>query len=222
MKRYLKLIILFILIVSCSGCVKYEENMKIRKNKSMDLEVIVAIDNKEIENDIFNEEEINNLKDFYTIEKYSDKKYSGYKLIYKTSNIDKVSSSSNDIVYSLTNIRNSVPTNIFRVKKGMFTNTYYADFIFDPREIELSDSEDNDCDLTFTVELDSKTIDNNANKSENNGKKLIWNLNKNDITEIQFSFTMTNYLKIVLTILFGLVMLILIFVSSKKILEKRV
>ena len=222
MRKYLKIIILFILIISCSGCVKYEENMKINKNKSMSIELIVATNNKDKINSMFDDNEINNLGDFYKISKYSDDNYSGYKLLWKTNNIDKVSSTSSDVVYSLTSMRESVPTNIFRASKGLFTNTYYADFVFDPSDFNTEYDSNIKNDLVFSVELDKKSISNNANKIKNNGKKLVWNLSDKDITEINFSFTMVNYSKIVFAIIFGIVILILLFISSKKFLEKRV
>lgn len=222
MKRFFKYLILFFVIISCSGCVKYEENMEIKNNKHLNLTLVVATNSDSVKKEIFNENEINNLKKFYSISKYDDKKYSGYKLMWNISNIDKVSSTSSNIVYSLTSIRDSVPTNIFKVNKGFFTNTYYADFTFDPSTIEELDKVEKTDDLLFSLNIDNGCIDNNADVVSNDGKKFSWNLSNNDITEINFSFTMINYSKIILTILFGLIIFSLMVYSTRKILEKRV
>ena len=221
MKKYLQLVIIFLLIFLCTGCVKFEENMTIKNNKSMNLELVVATDVNGLDSDMFNENEINNLSKFYSVSKYKDEKYTGYKLLWKTSNIDKISSSS-DVVYSLSTIRESVPTNMFKVVKGFFSNTYYANFIFDPSSVESLYEEDEKNDLTFSVDLGKDSLDNNADKVKNDGKRLIWNLNSNDITEMSFSFKLYNYSRIVGVIIFGIIIFSLMVISYKKILEKRV
>ena len=221
MKKYLQLIVVFSFIILSTGCVKYEENMTIKKNKSMNIELVVATDNKELKKEMFREKEISNLSNYYNVSKYNDDKYSGYKLIWKTSNIDDISTSSN-VVYSLSSIRESVPSNVFKVSKGFFSNTYYADFVFDPTDIELIDTEDKNNDLTFSVDLGKSSLDNNADKVKNNGKKLIWDLSSNDINEINFSFKLYNYFRIIGVIIFGLVIFFLMVIYYKKILEKRV
>jgi hypothetical protein len=196
--------------------------MKINKNKSFELSLIVATDDKNIIDNIFDEKELNNLNLFYNITKYKNDKYNGYKLLWKTSNIDKISTSSSDVVYDLGSIRESVPSKVFRVRKGLFSNTYQANFIFDPSNYNIVDNAEGKNDLVFSVDFDKKCIDNNADTIKNKGKRLIWNLKEDEISEIKFSFSLYNYGYIFFLVLFGIISFILMVYSTKKILQKRV
>lgn len=222
MKKYLQITLLILFIFLCTGCVKYEENMKIKNNKSLQISLVTATDDDNLKKEMFKEQEISNLKKFYNVTKYNDNKYDGYKLTWSTSNIDNVSSSSSDIIYDLSSIRESVPTKIFRVRKGIFKNTYYANFIFDATSFELENNNDSNNDLVFSVELDKKSIDNNADTLKNDGKKLIWNLKEDGITEISFSFSLYNSVYICVLIFSLIVIFSLSVYSYRKILEKRV
>ena len=52
-------------------------------------------------------------------------------------------------------------------------------------------------DLSFTVKLPTAPISNNATKTENDGKTLIWTLTSSDLNSIEFEFELYNYLYIV-------------------------
>ncbi len=73
-------------------------------------------------------------------------------------------------------------------------------------------------DLSFTVKLPTAPISNNATKTENDGKTLIWTLTSSDLNSIEFEFELYNYLYI--GIMGGavllLIVLIIIIISKKK------
>lgn len=73
-------------------------------------------------------------------------------------------------------------------------------------------------DLSFTVKLPTAPISNNATKSENDGKTLIWTLTSSDLNSIEFEFELYNYLY--MGIMGGavllLIVLIIIIISKKK------
>lgn len=132
MKKLLKLFIIILLLTITSGCVKYNEEMKIYNNKSMDIKIFVSIDSS-ISDYKFNIDELKKVG--YTIKEFKKDNYTGIELNYKIKNIDKVSSN-NDITYSLTEIRSKVPDKMFKVKKGWLKNYYKANFIFDSTDID--------------------------------------------------------------------------------------
>lgn len=73
-------------------------------------------------------------------------------------------------------------------------------------------------DLSFTVKLPTAPISNNATKTENDGKTLIWTLASSDLNSIEFEFELYNYLY--MGIMGGavllLIVLIIIIISKKK------
>lgn len=73
-------------------------------------------------------------------------------------------------------------------------------------------------DLSFTVKLPTAPISNNATKTENDGKTLIWTLTSSDLNSIEFEFELYNYLY--MGIMGGavllLIVLIIIIISKKK------
>jgi len=221
MMRHIKYIIVILLLLVCTGCVKLEEDMEIKSNKSMTYTINLSSYDKDVVDKYFNKDDINNLKRYYSIKEYKKDNYKGIKLVWKVKNIDDVSSTS-DVVFSLNSIKDSIPTNVFKVSKGWFHNDYSANFIFNVEDIideDISIDESNN-NLIFKVMLDKSVKSNNADKVK--GNTLIWNLDSSNTNEINFSFSMFNYSHIIITIIFALFFLLVTILSFKKILEKRV
>ena len=136
---------LFIVAFLLTGCVKFNVNMDIKKDKSMDLSIIYAID-KELNKDdsLLDEDSIKEYKkNGYKLEKYEDEKKSGYKITKRIKNIDKISTkklSKSD----LKNIGEDENTKLFKVKKGLFKNRYYSNFYFNEDETDEEISEEQD------------------------------------------------------------------------------
>lgn len=216
--KHIKYIMIVFLLLLCTGCVKLDEEMKINKNKSMIYTIDLASDNKDVINNYFNKEDLNNLKKFYSIKEYNKDNYKGIKLTWNVKNIDDISSTS-DVVFSINTIKDAIPTNVFKVNKGWFHNSYSANFIFNVDDLVDENISDEDNSLTFKVLLDKEALSNNADKVKNN--TLIWNLDTNGTNEINFSFSMYNYSHIIITILFVLFFLLVVILSFKKLLEKR-
>ena len=75
-------------------------------------------------------------------------------------------------------------------------------------------------EFTYVVNLPTKAISHNASSVENDGKRLKWNLATDKVSEINFSFALTNMTNIILVCGGGLLVLIVIIavvvLSSKK------
>ena len=136
MKKIKKMIALFTVILTCCACAKDETIMTINKDKSLNLEVNLGYPVNS--NNVI---DINELKDIassmnYFVDSYHDENFSGYRLSKKIDNINDVSIKK-DITVNLADIINGKldDTKLFKVKKGFFKNTYYANFTYNFKDI---------------------------------------------------------------------------------------
>lgn len=168
MKKIRTLVALLIVTLLLSGCVKYNANMEIKKDKSMDFSITYALDTSFFgETESIPEEDIKKFEEKgYKIKEYSEGTMKGYTLTYSIKNIDDISSTE-DIDFSLSGIQKNNSNKMFKVKKGLLKNKYTAKFSFDTSESGLkSDStlntEDDD-ETTLNVEENSQLTDTESN-----------------------------------------------------------
>ena len=77
----------------------------------------------------------------------------------------------------------------------------------------------NEMEFSFTVNLPSTPISNNATKTDNDGKTLVWNIESNKVTAIEFAFelkNMTNYYILYGGITAGVIIIVLIIIMIIK------
>lgn len=162
MKKNIKLTaLLILLVISLTGCVKFNSTMEIKKDKSMDYKIIYAFDKS-----LFGDQEIltnDDKKELenkgFTVSNYVDGNMKGFKVSKNIRNIDDVSST-NDATYDLSGLldSNKSESKVFKVKKGFLKNTYTASFKFDSSDSDLNNSTSNDT----TIDNDFTTDDNNT------------------------------------------------------------
>ena len=248
MKKNIKLTaLLTLLVISLTGCVKFNSTMEIKKDKSIDYTVIYAFDKS-----LFGDQEIltsNDKKELenkgFTVSNYVDGNMNGFKVSKNIKNIDDVSST-NDATYDLSGLLDSSKSEskVFKVKKGFLKNTYTASFKFDSSDSDLNNSTsddttidndftiDNDTttdsdfdfsnmntnmDLSFNVKLPYKAISSNATTKKNDDKELSWNLSSTGEDKIEFSFALYNMTNIYIC---GGVIVLLIIIVIVTILNK--
>jgi hypothetical protein len=161
MKKIKYLLLLCVLAIVTTGCVKFNVNMDIKKDKSMEFSVIYAFDKSMMgESNSLKEEDFDAAKkEGFAVSKYSQDNYEGFKLTKKIANIDEVSTEA-DVTYDLSGLMGEGDGNkyIFKVVKGTDKNTYIAKIKFD------SDSGNNPSDNTVTT--DEETIDSDTNETD--------------------------------------------------------
>lgn len=240
-------ILLILLVISLTGCVKFNSTMEIKKDKSMDYKIIYAFDKS-----LFGDQEIltnDDKKELenkgFTVSNYVDGNMKGFKVSKNIKNIDDVSST-NDATYDLSGLldSNKSESKVFKVKKGFLKNTYIASFKFDSSDSDLNNSTsddttidndftiDNDTttdsdfdfsnmntnmDLSFNVKLPYKAISSNATTKKNDDKELSWNLSSTGEDKIEFSFALYNMTNIYIC---GGVIVLLIIIVIVSILNK--
>lgn len=151
MKKYLKFVFSIVMLLALTGCVKYNMNMEVKSNKSVDLELIYAMDMsfmngiggssdeltlEETESDSgVKEDDYNFLKQHgFTVEAYKEetenKKYSGVKIKKTYNSIDDITKE-NDKEIDINKVLGEEETfddSQFYSKKG---NMYKANLVFD-------------------------------------------------------------------------------------------
>lgn len=165
MKKIKNLLLLIVVTTCLSGCVKFNAEMDIKKDKSMDFSVIYAIDTSVFgEEEILNEEDIKELeKNGFKIIKYEQNNMKGFTLTTKIKNIDHVSTSK-DTEYNLSGILNENNENdknyVFKIKKGILKNRYTAKFKIDASDSGLEDAFNSSIPDTDTLNNDDDMLEN--------------------------------------------------------------
>lgn len=162
--KYLLLLVLFAVVTT--GCVKFNANMDIKKDKSMEFSVIYAFDKSLMgqDNALKEEDMAEPKKCGFEVTKYSEGNYEGFKLIKKITNIDEVSSET-DVTFDLSGMMDEGVCNgkMFKVVKGSDKNTYTAKFKFDANSGMTEGEDDDEEVLENEVET---TLDEEENEEE--------------------------------------------------------
>ena len=142
MKKIKFLLLVCLLGILLTGCVKFNANMNIKKDKSMDFTIIYALD-KSVFGDqaSIKESDLEEVKKSgFTVSKYSDGNMEGFTMTKKINNIDEVSTES-EAEYNLSGLMSEESKYLFKVVKGTNKNTYYAKFKFDANDSGLNMNE---------------------------------------------------------------------------------
>lgn len=245
MKKSFKVLCLMLVAFMMSGCMKFNMNMDINSDKSMNLELIVAFANEMMRSSNetnMDNSEIQKLKDNgFNVEEYYDDTMTGYTISTKINNIDDVSTEK-DTMFNLNDIFNGEKlSDIFTVKKGLFKNTYTVKIGEEESEDMTSEIEDdlssaysddsllaaddadlsmllNSMDINFTINLPYKAISSNATNTENEGKTLVWQPTSvsNSSSDIEFSFELYNMTNIYLIAGIAILIIVIIIVLIVK------
>lgn len=244
MKKTCILIIMVITVFFLTGCIKSEAVMTVNKNKSMYFNVTYALDNK-----LADLAELNNAYDIrnmfgivvddniltqkgYTVTDYKNDNYMGIKASKHIYNIDSVSSDKEKIIILNDFFNQDFDDSLFfTVKKGLFKNTYTANYIYDltgttnynldNSTIDASRLSSAGPEITYEVNLPYKPLSSNAQIKSEDGKQLKWNATYNEVTNIEFSFQLVNALNIFILIFNAFLIASVIMLSIYKKINKK-
>ena len=166
MRKIKSLLMLCAVSFLLTGCVKFNANMDIKKDKSMDYTIIYAFDTSMFgdQSTLSDDDKTKLNESGFEVQEYNEDKWKGFTITKKIANIDEVSSVSEEVSYSLSDLlneNNMENSNIFKVKKGFFKNVYKAKLKFSSGDSSLSsDEEENDAEIE---EYDDETYDNEEN-----------------------------------------------------------
>lgn len=207
--RYFFVLILLFLVTGCSN---YNVNMKVNKNKSMEISLtILSNDNTKIEEGILKYE--NTLIDYgYSIERYNLDNKSVVVISKYFDNIDDVSNAKSDEEFNLLYMYNNdydVESKMFNVSKKFISNRYIANFYVDLTELDIDLQ---NTEISYSVQLPYEPESSNTNIISTDRKTLTWNIKSLNKTEIDYVFVLNNYdyIYYIIAILIVIYLLILI------------
>ena len=193
MKKFKMMLLITLLGMMVTGCVKFNATMDIKKDKSMNFSIIYALDKSVFgEETSLKEEDLENAKkEGFTITKYSEGNMVGFTLTKKINNIDDVSSEK-DTEYNLSGMMNEEDNSyIFKVVKGNDKNTYYDKFKFDSNDSGLNNNQMENDDDTLVDE--SNDIDDLTENDDGNNPFEGMDLSKiMSSMDLSFSVTLPN------------------------------
>lgn len=197
MKNILKVLVLSYLLIFVTGCMDFNAEMEIKKDKSMTLTITEMVDVEYKNSDIpyFNESDIKKYKE-YGFDTYTNTvdDMTGHVLTKKFTNIDTVSSTDQVNSKDATKALLGESNYIFTVKKGIFKNKYIAafnvvDFV---EKVNSNKTSLSGAQVDFKLRLPYRVINSNATTVSSNGKNLDWNLSNLETDQIYFEFALYN------------------------------
>ena len=129
MLRKIKFLFIILMMFLLTGCVKLNMTMDIKSDKSMDLDILYAVDKNYMEGEdeeLFSDEEIEDYKKAgYEVKDYAEGDYVGVILKKHVKNIDEVSKTDGSASFNLSNATDTAEEeSMFTLKKGFFRNVY--------------------------------------------------------------------------------------------------
>lgn len=197
MKKIVKVLLLSFLVVFVTGCMDFNAEMEIRKDKSMTFSIAELVDEDLNSDDLpyFSDNDVKRYRESgFTTSKYIVDDRVGHILTKDFTNIDDVSSKDQLASVDATKALLENGEYIFTVKKGIFKNRYYATFNVKDFIDYLNVDEDKvkDATLEFSLVLPYKVIASNATNVSKNGRNLEWNLSNLNDNQIYFEFKLYN------------------------------
>ena len=156
MKRFKSLIVILMFVFLLGGCVKSRTVMSINSDKSMDYDTEFLISNT-LQQQPATIIDANKIEaEGFKVTSVKENNYSGFKVTKSFGNIDKMSTTEDTKVIISDFLDDGFDyTKVFKVKKGLFKNTYTADFIY-KAETDTTEGTDTE-DLTETDDLTETT-----------------------------------------------------------------
>ena len=166
MKKFKSLLALFMITFLLTGCVKFNANMEIRKDKSLGYSIIYAFDTSMFgdQEALSDDDKAKVEEQGFKIESYEKDNYKGFIISKNFENIDDISLDS-DVSYDVSGLLNGSSNNqeVFAVKKGFLKNTYTAKFTFNSNESNMNSNPGLDNDVSYNDDTtDNDTSDDSS------------------------------------------------------------
>lgn len=236
-KRKFCFLILFVTIF-LSGCSKFDSDMNIKKDGSMDFSVLYTYDGANDPSGIINENNKQKLLNSgYVLEDYKDGNTNGIRITKNIKNIEDVSEENKLVRFDLFNLlEDNGDLRLFKVEKNFLFDTYTARFYIsnkdgilngsknlentDNGQVQSYDSKkwgDSD-NFKFNLKVPYFVGENNATTVSGNRRNLSWDLSKfSSLSTIEFKFYIINKRDaIILGVGIGLFLILIIAANGNK------
>ena len=147
MLRKVKYLFIIAMMFLLTGCVKFNMTMDIKSDKSMDLDILYAVDKNMMgDEELFKDEDIEEYKKSgFEVKEYAEGDYVGITLKKHVKNIDDISKTDGNASFNIANATDTESEEpMFTLKKGFFRNVYTLKMESDsatntPDDIDLGD-----------------------------------------------------------------------------------
>lgn len=147
MLRKFKYLFIIAMMFLLTGCVKFNMTMDIKSDKSMDLDILYAVDKNMMgDEELFKDEDIEEYKKSgFEVKDYAEGDYVGITLKKHVKNIDDISKTDGTASFNIANATDTESEeSMFTLKKGFFRNVYTLKMESDsatntPDDINLGD-----------------------------------------------------------------------------------
>ena len=201
MKKIGKIMGLLLAVLLFSGCMKYNYNVTVNSDGSVDFKLLSAVSKQVLsysgDSNSMKEEDYDDAKAAgFEVKKYDDGEYEGFELSKHFNSIDDVSYE-DDTTVDLSMKDGKVK--LFKVTKDDKKKTYKAKIDYSEAKGYSSQSDaykDNDAykeylkgmEMKFVITLPTKATSNNATTVSEDGKTLTWDFLSFDKDAIEFEF----------------------------------
>ena len=248
MKKFGKVLLVAIMtIFMVTGCGLRENiEMNIDKDENVSMSIIMAMDNEMIDSMLsmqnmssddsettekpavtdeqrwqYIDSSIDKISDKFTKEKYNEDNYKGYKYTINLGKLSELSVDSSSEKIDLSKLFNGEELNsksLFVKNGDKYTSNmkFASDSSTNYSSYESSGAK---FEINYVMNLPEKPISNNADSTENDGKKLIWSLKEAKDFNVEFSLKASNNIVfIILGCVAGAILIIaaLLFILNKK------
>lgn len=234
-KKKVCFLIVLVFVIFLSGCTKFNSDMTIKKDKSMDFSILYTYDGVNDPLGIVNGDNRQKLLNSgYVIEDYKNGNSSGIKITREIDNIDDVSEENKLVKFDLFSlIDDNDNLKLFKVEKNFLFDAYTAKFYISNRNGILNGDENiEDTDngqkhsynkkkwgssdnFKFSLSVPYLVGENNATNISGNRRKLSWDLSEvSSLSTIEFKFYMIKK-KDALILLAAIVLFIMFVISTR-------
>ena len=180
MKKFKVLMLLLVAPLFLTGCVKFNANMKINSDRSIDYSIIYAFQKSLMgdSNVVTDDQKKEMEKEGFTLSEYNDETYKGLTISKKINNLDD-ESTDKDVEYSLSDLgkESTEKKYMFKVTKGFLKNKYTAKFTF-----SANDSGDSDEPTVSDDDTDNNSVTTSDTDGDFNMDGLSNSMSNMDLT----------------------------------------
>jgi len=201
MKKIIGLItMLLIMLVTLTGCVSVDYEVKVNNDGSGDISYIYGFSKKTLESlQVTAEDMIESMKEQaeesqYEVENYENEEISGFKATKHIEDLTKDFSLQE--AFGEEYVKDE-ENNGIKIERSLFITKYSQN-----AEIDLTNMEDlaGNVKMTYKVNLPAKAKTNNATKVSENNKELTWDLKAGEINKVEFVAQGVNILPIAIIV----------------------
>lgn len=208
-------LILLVMLVTLTGCVSVNYEVKVNRNGSGDISYVYAFSQDTLKSfNISAEDMVQVMKEQaqengYKVEPYETEELAGFKASKHLKNLNKEFSLQEAFgdEYIKDNENNTI-----KIEKSLFTTKYSQNAEIDLTSIQEMASE---VQMQYKITLPAKAKTNNASEVEKLGKTLTWNLEGGKVNKVEFTAIQINILPIII-ILAAVIIVATVFIILKR------